>query len=115
MPPSDTLEALPQDFWGAPVTPASTPEPPPASAPAVPAADKTESHTDAGHAGAAGGGTIATLQRLFPGRVLRVEADEPTLELGADVDGAEEAADAAGAADRESPDSGLESPGSRDT
>ena len=112
MPPSDTLEALPEDFWGAPVTPASTPEPPPASAPAAPAADQTESHTDAGHAGDAAGGTIATLQRLFPGRVLRVEADEPTLELGADVEGAEQAA---GAADGESPDSGLESPGSRDT
>ncbi len=143
MPSGDTLEALPEGFWGSPVTPAPTPEPTPpnpadaaprvttpeprittpepiapspAATPAVTAADQTASHTDAGSTGAPDGGTIATLQRLFPGRVLRVEAaepDEPTLGLGAEVE--EDAANATATADRESPDSGLESRGSRDT
>ena len=122
VPASDTLEALPEGFWGPPVGPAPQREPTPtaaapagpaAAAPAEPTSDHAEPHPDTASAPASGSGTIATLQRLFPGRVLRVEADEPPLERGAAVE--EDAAGTTEAADRENPASGLESPGSRDT
>ncbi len=114
VPASETLEALPEDFWGPPVGTAAPREPTPAAAPTAAATSaRAEPHTDAASAAASDSGTIATLQRLFPGRVLRVEADEPTLERG--TDGEDDAAYATEAADRESPASGLESRGSRDT
>ena len=100
LPPSDTLEALPEGFWGE--TEAHSADP--ARAAATPGAGTDTAATIAAgrapaaaqpeppHAHAEGpgpgleGGTIATLQRLFPGHVVRVEPAGRPVEDAADTD-----------------------------
>jgi hypothetical protein len=113
VPPSDTLEPLPAGFWAEALEAPPDPErgaADPAGAPA------DEGDADAARPAAlAGGGTVAMLQRLFPGRVLRIDAAEPSDGAG---DAATEppplpAGDTSAAADQDDDEAGLESPGSR--
>jgi len=84
LPPSDTFESLPDDFWAATeaaaeATPAADPggEPPRASSHPV-AANPAPPAPSSAAAGApiAEGLGIDVVQRLFPGRVVRVEATQ---------------------------------------
>ena len=81
LPPSDTLEQLPDDFWaassGRDEAPEAATDPP--SRPPEPAATATATRepsaaapSTAGPRAVAGEG-IALLQRLFPGRVLAID------------------------------------------
>ena len=140
MPPSDTLEALPEGFWDAlpaqhtplgerrdaPQPPALGPQPAaPTPMTAAPPRAGLEPQTaapprpaSAVSADPPAPGTVAMLQRLFPGRVLRIEPAETATSWapGADADehGAELTGEAA-AADEGGSLGGLESPRSRDT
>jgi hypothetical protein len=92
-PPSDTLERLPDDFWGSATASAEATEAPAHPAPADVDTTEVAAHTAPDRAPAdtprdavaepvapseppsrrPSGAGVATLQRLFPGRVLGVE------------------------------------------
>lgn len=113
-PPSDTLERLPDDFWGAP----SVDDDATTEAAAIPAAADTSVDTEPGTApvrtaaaeaprsGSVSAG-VAVLQRLFPGRVLGVEPH--ALEPGV-VDGDIDAGGATTAVTADADDAHVEAP-----
>jgi len=110
-PPSDTIERLPDDFWGSEALDAEPTDVAPSSARG---ATPTDAPRDAAPAAVgaveppsdrAPGSGVAVLQRLFPGRVLGVEpragdtidaGDDPAVVATADDDARDQAPDEGG-------------------